>query len=183
MPGDVSTALNLSQPLPLPSAGETETATAAFRADDRAGINLVPREIGRLAVELRQLGAETVSVVIRTEPQSALFMRLRLNNGQVHVRAQVKEGDCSALLAHWPELQATLARQNIHLEPLIPSETIPAAETGAFGGATADQHQRDPKSAHKPALVVPRVPELRPDLVAPQKGRQTWRRAGWEHWA
>ncbi|WCJ58224.1 hypothetical protein NXS98_10855 [Fontisphaera persica] len=137
----------------------------------------VATEIQEMAVELLHFKADSMSVLIRPDADTALHLRLMVVAGRVYAEARLQSGDGAWLQSSWGDLQRVLADQNIVVEPLKYSSFHPQA--GQWG---ADRPpQRSPENS---AVEEPPAPRAALTPLAgnpPPKKRRT--PTGWEWWA
>ena len=170
-----------------PSEGAGVPATEVVAAPlDAARLGRLQQQIEQCLVELRRSRADAVTVVIKPDAATELSVIVHLHQGQIEVDAQCRRGDCAAWLAHWAQLQQTLAPQGVRLgglqdftQPSVPDSSL---ITGGF------HHSSDPDSPpwQSPAQPTERAPiklkDHRPS--PPQPVRLTARGARhWESWA
>jgi hypothetical protein len=160
-------------------AGDMATAEglAHGTAANPARLARVATEIQEMAVELLHFKADSMSVLIRPDAETALHLRLMVIAGRVYAEARLQSGDGAWLQSSWGDLQRVLADHNIVIEPLKYSSFHPQA--GHWG---ADRPpQRSPENS---ALEEPPAPRA---VLTPLAGNPPpkKRRAptGWEWWA
>jgi len=139
--------------------------------------------VSNWAVEVKRSRTEVMDVVLKPNPQTELSLRLNLEDGVVAVTAALKQGDFTALNAHWEQLQTSLSLQGIRLAALQPTETMPGsnpASTPGFG-----QPNRQPGFRHEPeesrssSNTFPTVPTPQPKKLSQVSAA----RRRWESWA
>ena len=140
-------------------------------------------------VQIKQIRAQELAVVVKTDQGTELFLHLRQHNGQVEVQARCEQGDTRLMREQWGELQSALARHGISLaslnEPsssrLASSNTPSPQQRPATDDAGSRRQPRHPsKTTLKDLPMVGSVTEpLKPRTA---RGVATSRR-GWESWA
>jgi hypothetical protein len=81
------------------------------------------------AVRLQNLKADSLSLVLRPDSQTELYLELRMRDGQIDVRAQLHRGDFDVLNSHWSDLQSKLGQQGVRLAALTQDTSSPWAGT------------------------------------------------------
>jgi hypothetical protein len=80
-------------------------------------------QISKQAVALKHFNADSMAVVLKPDPETAIFLHLQLENGRVEGHARFERGDYQALQAGWDQLRESLASQGIRLGPLHNSDS------------------------------------------------------------
>ena len=75
-------------------------------------------QVSRHAVELKQWNLTSMSVVLRPDANTELFLQLNQREGGIEVQARVERGDAAGLNAEWGALQRSLATQGVRLGAL-----------------------------------------------------------------
>jgi hypothetical protein len=156
--------------------------------------------LSREVTAIRQLGAHTLSVLLRPDADTALVVQLKQTDGVVEAAVKCDRGDLRDLQAHWPMLREALAEQNIRLLPL----QAPSQESSAGNGARAQfsddrqarqsgselegrrsgqeqgQESRQRSQGGSESGVRPLVAQV-PGQASPRA--RGVRRDGWEFWA
>lgn len=148
-----------------------------------------PREqiqlkISNCVVELKRFKADSMSVVLKPDPQTEVCLHLSIHQGVVEVETQFKRGDFTALNAQWDQLQKSLSSQGIRVGPLQEAGSSPATfdSTGASSRPQREQNpSRDPREATpgKP-IFVSTSPAPRGKAASP---RPRLDNRSWESWA
>jgi hypothetical protein len=139
--------------LPQPESSGMRLPVAAEGVDAR----LVPTAarvetlIQDHVFQLRQIGADSMTVLLKPDGQTELYLRLTMHHGVVEARAELNGGDYSALNAHWPALQQKLAEQSIRVGPLGRELSLP---TGGGG----ESNQQPPRRQASNEVVNPSRP-------------------------
>jgi hypothetical protein len=141
-------------------------------------------------LELKQLSATTMTVAIRPDGQTELYLHLRLNRDQVEIHARCETSEAGRWTADWPQLQQNLAAQGIRLAPLndpIPRELPPIgagqASTPSFSQNPSDRQSASSRQPAEPAAEMPRIPSW-PQSTKPQHPKPVRYDADhWEFWA
>ena len=106
-------------PLTVPAQTEPRTGDApvvAVAAPVRSQEILT--QVSRHAVELKQWNLTSMSVVLRPDANTELFLQLNQREGGIEVQARVERGDAAGLNAEWGALQRSLATQGVRLGAL-----------------------------------------------------------------
>ena len=171
------------RPVPLSASGGADSAVTVDRLSD-----LLLRE----TAVVRQHSSESMSVVLRPDDNTELFVHFAQRNGAVQATVRCQQGDFQHLNGLWSQLQESLARQKVSLGPLQESSSAdptfsrasgPAAGWSGPGGGT-DRRQ----SPERHSLDESPTPAS-PDSVLAPRGRRgsgqrlTTSRPGWETWA
>jgi hypothetical protein len=178
-------AVNPSQLLSAYSQISVESAqpSTAETAPDAQAVSKSPlkQQILHGVLEMKLLGSDSMSVIVRPDGQTELHLLLAMTNGEVSVQAKLSNGDLQSLGTEWNTLQQSLAQQGIRLEPL---EHTPAAANSGQGGASANSSSQfsrqdsDESDRRKPAFVD--------EFAAPQFQffpKPAGTRRFWESWA
>jgi hypothetical protein len=149
--------------------------------------------VGEAAL-VKQQSPGSMSVVLRPDTETELFLHLTQRNGQIEACVRCEHGHFERLNALWPQLQESLAHQKVRLAPLqesslngMPATDGPGAESNF---SRSDPHSRQPRRAEEESLAE------RPSSASPLKSsgslhperrrsgnRLTTSRPGWETWA
>lgn len=185
-PGSASQSANSS---PLPAAHLASSGPAAMTVGPLAAAHEPrPAVLDRLEPLMsphiqrcRQLGADSLSVVLRPDAQTELLLKVSLREGRVEAQVELQTGNYAALSSQWPELQQKLASQGVGLHPLGRHPGL--MENG--GGAGFDQLPH-PAPRHESGLEQAALPWARAgtktEMSAPA-ARVAAARLGWESWA
>ncbi|MCX8155486.1 MAG: hypothetical protein N3J91_03370, partial [Verrucomicrobiae bacterium] len=163
-----------SQSLPTPEVHGSGGHLAP--AAQPARLARIATEIQDMAVELLHFKADSMSVLIRPDAETAMQLRMTIIAGRIYAEARLHSGDAAWLQSAWSDLQRVLSEHNIIMEPLKYSSFHPAAEQNSDGRQPRQEHQPPPHDAsgHTPALTP------LPANLPPRKRRAI---AGWEWWA
>ena len=115
----------------------------------------VQLKISNCAVELKRFKADSMSVVLKPDPQTEVCLHLSIHQGVVEVETQFKRGDFAALNAQWDQLQKSLSSQGIRVGPLQEAGSSPATSDSP---GTFSRPQRDPNTARDPQEAAPGKP-------------------------
>lgn len=74
--------------------------------------------ISRHAVELREMKADSMAVVLRPDAHTEIFLKLKNQDGLVEVQARFERGDFNLLSSQWGQLQQSLGSQGVRLGAL-----------------------------------------------------------------
>lgn len=145
-------------------------------------------EVSRQAVELKQLGADSLAVVLKPDAKTEVFLHLTQRDGVVEVFARFERGDFDALNAHWSQMQQALSSQGIRLGQLQESASSERMTPG-LGGNGFDASSGE----NQPRWERPEAPETLDELplvgsvtepLRRRSSRTTARhRRSWESWA
>ena len=94
---------------------------------------------------LRQFRPGVITAVVRPDLQSEVRIELRMQRGQVEVRATLERGDAEGFKAGWSDLQTSLQTQGIRLQPFESKSSFvetTASSTLNFNGDFGSQPQR-----------------------------------------
>ena len=176
--------------------GQSFTATTQLHPITTPEIHTAPRTQDSVqaaildqVVQIRQIRAQELAVVVKTDQGSELFLHLRQHNGQVEIHARCEHGNTQLLHQQWSELQSALARHGVSLAPLneqsgsrLASANAPIPQPQPGAGDT--ESRRQPRHPSKTVLEdLPMVGSVTEPLKPrPTRGVTTSRR-GWESWA
>lgn len=121
--------------------GKTSPVSSGAEGAGEAGLELarstdaVPAVIDRwLTTQVRLLrprGGEAMTLVATAGGHTQIRVQIRVVGNRAEAKACVERGDFERLNLHWPDLQAHLARQGVHVGPL-------ESRVGAGSGPTVD---------------------------------------------
>jgi hypothetical protein len=164
--------------------GILATTTLPARIEQVQG--LVTREI----LMVRQSGADTLAVSLKIDSHTDLLLQLTNHNGQIEAAVRCERGDLASLNSHWGQLQESLARQNVHLQPLEDrsGSRVPLGVLEASSSPAQNFDQQNPSRNHPSPLgeadeTSPSEP--RPSAATAVNKPQTRKTPpkGWESWA
>lgn len=147
---------------------EIPSATSTSAADIHPATRVAAKTLELVsdsALRLKHLNADSLSMVIKPDGQTELYLELRWRNGRIDARAELQHGDFGALNAHWKELQDKLGPQGIRLASL--TQQAPSDWTGAHAQSNSRREppptpqetepslgsKRHAKSGHGPRLT------------------------------
>lgn len=161
----------------LPAADAGGDSLNALAATQPARLARVATEIQEMAVELLHFKADSLSVLIRPDADTALHLRLMVVAGRVYAEARLQSGDGAWLQSAWGDLQRVLTEQNIVLEPLKVSAFHP--QPGQWGA------ERQPERAPQPQAreELPAAKAALTPVAAQPPARKRRLSTGWEWWA
>lgn len=143
-------------------------------------------QISKQAIALKHFNAESMAVVLKPDPATAIFLHLRLNDGAVEVHARFERGDFAAMNAKWDQVQQALSTQGIRLGPLQEAASHQTASHASMNfSRTADDSGENHAARNFPA--EPAGEAAPPQTVktgrrrAPQPARAGSK--SWESWA
>ena len=192
MPGDDSSVRSIAVDF------ASQTAVSRFDAlDTSAGMRAGGTTAGRVdrvehlilkeASLVRQSGAESLSVVLKPDAHTELFLQINQRAGQIEAVVRFDRGDAASLGLYWPQLQESLARMDVQLQPM--KEFTPSSpdqnSLGSFSSGDkqdSSSGQRTPRSESwegEPGFgeAAPGREPRRPTVPAAR------RLSGWESWA
>jgi hypothetical protein len=103
---------------PAIELSDDSTVSDPVRADALSMVERVRTALYSCVLEFRQHQAQSMSVVIRPDPETAVHLQMHLVESEVRVTAHLELGEFSRFSSHWTELQQTLAAQRIQLSDL-----------------------------------------------------------------
>ena len=169
------------------NAGErsrSEATTAPAEVKPPTNPEQIQYKLANCAVELKRFKADSMSVVLKPDPNTEVYLHLTLNQGWVDVETQLKRGDLAALQGQWGQVQEALSRQGVRVGPLQGADS-PVFSNLDSGGSSAGSGREQ-----NPFPEPPVVPSGKPIFVSttPASHSKTPRpaRAGersWESWA
>jgi hypothetical protein len=177
-PGVPPAAVSQLEPAPSPTAAGTEMVS------DR--LVRIERMVSREALVLRQLGADSLAVVLKPDAHTELFLQFTQRDGQLEAYVRCERGDFGNLSTQWQQLQDSLALQNVRLLPLkeglLPQfHHTPAGSPALSGDGGAPSQQHRPSSEFFDDRVLagpPSGPGRRDGGRRPSPALH-----GWETWA
>jgi hypothetical protein len=164
------------------------TNVAGGSAPASSRLEQVERMIAREVVMVRQSGAEALSVSLKVDARTSLFLQLTNHHGQIEASVRCERGDAGALGAHWGQLQESLARQNVQLSPLEdkpffirPSSDAPAETPMNFQDGPPAQHAPPRPAAPETGKPSDDAMNAAVDLTKSKSKPRHYH--GWEKWA
>src|SRR6185436_8994364 len=144
-------------------------------------------QISKQAVALKHFNADSMAVVLKPDSDTAIFLHLQLQNGQVEVHARFERGDYQALQAGWAQLRESLASQGIRLSPLhnsLSNDSTIAGQTSGNVGSGKRERYSDPQTPDRAdsmseVFAGPRTEVGRRPISQSPVGQKRQ----WEHWA
>jgi len=144
-------------------------------------------QISKQAVALKHFNADSMAVVLKPDSETAIFLHLQLQNGQVEVHARFERGDYQALQAGWAQLRESLASQGIRLSPLhnsLSNDSTIAGQTSGNVGSGKRERYSDPQTPDRAdsmseVFAGPRTEVGRRPISQSPVGQKRQ----WEHWA
>jgi len=144
-------------------------------------------QISKQAVALKHFNADSMAVVLKPDSETAIFLHLQLQNGQVEVHARFERGDYQALQAGWAQLRESLASQGIRLSPLhnsLSNDSTNAGQSSDNLGYGKREKYSDPQTpdradAMSEVFASPRTEVGRRPISQSPAGQKRQ----WEHWA
>lgn len=127
----------VQNPNPVPETSQPGGSSGAAMAAKVSDL------IANQAVDLKQGGASAMDLVVKTDRQTELHLKLRQEGNTVVVQARCEGGDWQQLSTHWESIKNALSPQGIQLAPL---ERTPAPEMMATTSGW-DQRHKSPSQA------------------------------------
>jgi len=164
------------------------TNVAGGGAPSPGRLEQVERMITREVVMVRQSGAESLSVSLKVDARTSLFLQLTNHPGGIEASVRCEQGDARALDAHWGQLQESLARQNVHLLPLE-DKTFPASPSSGAAAETPKNFQdgqparHPPPHPHAPEREKPSDDAIKAAVGLTKSKNKPRYYHGWEKWA
>ncbi len=124
--------VGVQNPNPVPETSQPGGSSGAAMAAKVADL------IANQAVDLKQGGASAMDLVVKTDRQTELHLKLRQEGNTVVVQARCEGGDWQQLSTHWESIKNALSPQGIQLAPL---ERTPAPEMMATTSGWDQRHQ------------------------------------------
>ncbi|HKX61996.1 MAG TPA: hypothetical protein VJS65_09125 [Verrucomicrobiae bacterium] len=169
--------------------------TTPASVDAAAAVERISKMVNREATLFRQHTSDSMSVVLRPDANTELFLHLNRRDGQIEASVRCERGDFHQLNALWSQLQESLAQLKVRLNPLQES----AGDTGSgLGSALRDANgfafsNRDESSRHARSnddfmdeWPAPASRDQEPAHVRSRREsghRLSTSRPGWETWA
>lgn len=88
---------------------------------------------------LKQVGLESMAVVLKPDRATELLLQLKRTDGKVEAVAHCERGDFQLLSSHWSELRAQLQQQGVELQDLRSR----SAEAELSAGTGSERHDRE----------------------------------------
>ncbi len=127
-----SQARNIPDATPLLSSAPLADSKAAARVEH------ISQMVGREVVLVKQSGAKELAVSLRVDSKTELFLKVTNTDGRIQAVLSCERGSADAMNKHWPELQASLALQNIQL---LPPANAPVQPLNQPDGSASGFHQ------------------------------------------
>lgn len=93
------------------------------------------------ATLVRRLRPDSLSVVIKPDSQTEIFVRLEMRDGRLEAAARCDRGDYQFLSAHWPELRQSLQHQGVRLQDLQQRPEGLSLNSGGLGNSSEQRRQ------------------------------------------
>lgn len=176
-----------SHPAFSPTATTTETHSSAAPETAVLPIRSIERAHDMIALHafrIRDLGNDSMQVVIKPDPNLHLALNVQMREGVVEVSAQLQKGDFDLLNRHWAELQQQLEPRGIRLAPLNQPE--PNASHGNNSSQSSNsfsQNSRRETSEEKPARTGAFAEFALSSVLVPKRTNKITGPRGWESWA
>jgi hypothetical protein len=174
----------------------------ADAADVSATVERLSQLVLRETSLLRQHGSDAMSVVLRPDAQTELFVHFSQRNGQLQAAIRCERGDFQQLNTLWPQLQESLAHQKVTLGSLQETSSADLGNSGLSLSADAggsrpgqdpghrgwvgDSSLEETDGNRRGGLAGSRrVTEPASEVLADREGRgtQPTARPSWETWA
>ncbi len=161
----------------------TTTTAAASEAVAPPRLGVLERTEHLISTHLlrfKELAADSVSAVLRPDPQTELLLKVSFREGRVEAQAQLQTGDYTALSSQWQELQQKLAAQGVRLTSLARHPGLMDIPLGGFGHSA----NQTPRQRAAPPAPVPELRHVAPVAKTPDRAvRAATAPLGWESWA
>jgi hypothetical protein len=169
--------------------------TTPVSVDAAAAVERISKMVNREATLFRQHTSDSMSVVLRPDANTELFLHLNRRDGQIEASVRCERGDFHQLNALWSQLQECLAQHKVRLNPLQESAGDPGSGLGsAFRDANGFTFSsRDESSRHARSdddfmdeWPAPASRDQEPAHVRSRREsghRLSTSRPGWETWA
>ncbi|HWD18208.1 MAG TPA: hypothetical protein VHB20_02930 [Verrucomicrobiae bacterium] len=171
VPVDFSGRDNSIEQFTINNASKAAVETSAPAAPALSPADRVEQLISREVVSFKSSGADHVGVALKIDAHTQLFLELSYRDGQTQAVLRCDKGDLPAFTAHFGQLQESLARQNIQLQP--------SSQGASLGGNNTSGGQRQQQA---PAADYAAAEPVRPVAIKKSK-TATFSRQGWESWA
>ena len=173
----------------IPAHPPLEAASVVTRAPSSSAglmVERISQLVANEAALLRAHRTDSLAVVIKPDAHTELFLHLRQRDGQIEAFVRCDRGDFTALNAGWQDLQERLARQDIRLTALRPSNSEadpnPMLPAGGPGGRQAGPRSRGREHGQDDREELSMAGSITEPLRLPGRTRSR-RVAGWETWA
>ena len=138
-----SPAFNPSNDLLVSNAYVSALNQAPVTAASQLPSNSIPvehfsRVIQQEVVTIRQNGAKELGVSLKVDHQTQIFLKVTNHNGRISASIECEKGSLADLNRAMPDLQASLARQNISLVPANSSQPINNPTLATFSKDTGN---------------------------------------------
>jgi hypothetical protein len=165
---------DLSTQTVSPAAPVAEAIVDAPARDTSAApVERLEKMISHEVLTIRQTGAETLGVSLKLDSNTQLFLQLTTHNGSVQASVRCERGNFAPEDAQWAQLQQSLARQNVALQPMT-------------GGSNLSFQQPSGENPRRPAAAREdwaAAGEAAPPAQPRQQKEQNRSRRNWESWA
>jgi hypothetical protein len=145
------------------------TARAVERAQDMIALH---------AMRLRDIGRDSMQIVIKPSPDLHLALNLQTRDGGVEVTAQLQRGDYELLNRHWSDLQQQMEARGVRLAPLS-NQNQSFGNNSGNASSQSRQHPED-QAAKSGAFAEFALSSV---LVPKRTATKTTAPRGWESWA
>ena len=187
-----ATEWQMGRPVGAPDRPASELQAAG---PESAGLSLdrLSNLLLRETTVLRQHPSDSMTVVLRPDSQTELFVHFHQQNGVMQASVRCERGDFHQLNALWSQLRESLAQQKVSLAPLQqassdrsnlnPSTDTPSGWAGHGGDSgrrqAPDRHSMDEWPTPASANTASAATRGR----GGSRSRLTTSRPGWETWA
>jgi hypothetical protein len=158
---------------------------------DTATLDRVERLMLREITSIRQLGADSLTVVLKPDARTELVLQLQQRDGRLEAFVRCDAQAFDRFQRDWPQLQESLAQLNVRLLPLKenPSSDYPQQQgnRGDAGGSAGDapdrQHPGERRGSREEAVA--HLDSVTSEAAPRRRGTQARRPlvGGWESWA
>ena len=158
-----------------------------------AAVERIERLILREVTAIRQLHADSLTVVLKPDARSEMVLQLQQRDGQLEAFVRCDSPSFDRFQRDWPQLQETLAQMNVRLLPLKENPTPDfqqqhghrdTAPGFAQNDASSRQHAGGRRDSREETAAP--APTADPAETAPRRRGTRGRRTavqGWETWA
>ena len=169
--------------------------TTPASVDAAAAVERISKMMNREATLFRQHTSDFMSVVLRPDANTELFLHLNRRDGQIEASVRCERGDFHQLNALWSQLQESLAQHKVRLNPLQESAGDTGSGSGSafrdangFAFSSRDESSRNARSDEDfmDEWPAPASRDQEPAHVRSRREsghRLSTSRPGWETWA
>ena len=174
----VSPASAAGQPVSKPDASALVDQAAQPAALSTATVERTVQLIAQNAVHLREVGTDSLQVVIKPGGDVQLSLELQQRDGTVQVQATLQNGDFHFLKQHWSELQQQLEAKGVRLSSLATEEHANNGDS-QFHQKPSARRDEDATPATGSGSLAFATALAAPEIKTPAARSNR----GWESWA